>query len=181
MFETLQALLAYHGPDSKAIVWAHNSHVGDSSATEMEARGEYNIGHLCKEAFGAAMYSIGFGTSSGTVAAASNWDGPLEIKRVRPARAGSYEALCHDAGGAHWLLPLRAPLTSDIVGWLSSPLLERAIDVIYLPETDLQRHYFEAVLPKQFDEYVWFDVTSAVSPLVTRALHGVPDTYPFGV
>jgi protein-L-isoaspartate(D-aspartate) O-methyltransferase len=181
MFETLQTLLAFHGPDSKAIVWAHNSHVGDSRATEMDARGEYNIGRLCREAFGSSMYSVGFGTHSGTVAAASNWDGPMETKRVRPALPGSYEALCHEAGGAHWLLPLREPRDADVVRHLSRPLLERAIGVIYRPDTELQSHYFEAALPAQFDEYIWFDVTRAVSPLATRALHGVPDTYPFGV
>jgi protein-L-isoaspartate(D-aspartate) O-methyltransferase len=181
MFETLQTLLAFHGADSKAVVWAHNSHVGDSAATEMSARGEYNIGHLCREAYGPAAYSIGFGTNSGTVAAASEWDGPMEVKRVRPALARSYEALCHDAGGGQWLLPLRTPRTSDIVPALSRPLLERAIGVIYRPETELQSHYFEAVLPRQFDEYIWFDETSAVSPLATRKLHGLPDTYPFGM
>ena len=181
MFDTLQTLLAFHGADSKAVVWAHNSHVGDSAATEMSARGEYNIGHLCREAYGPAAYSIGFGTNSGTVAAASEWDGPMEVKRVRPALARSYEALCHDAGGGQWLLPLRTPRTSDIVPALSRPLLERAIGVIYRPETELQSHYFEAVLPRQFDEYIWFDETSAVSPLATRKLHGLPDTYPFGM
>jgi protein-L-isoaspartate(D-aspartate) O-methyltransferase len=181
MFETLQTLLAFHGADSKAVVWAHNSHVGDSAATEMSARGEYNIGHLCREAYGPAAYSIGFGTNSGTVAAASEWDGPMEVKRVRPALARSYEALCHDAGGGQWLLPLRTPRTSYIVPALSRPLLERAIGVIYRPETELQSHYFEAVLPRQFDEYIWFDETSAVSPLATRKLHGLPDMYPFGM
>ena len=84
MFETLKNLLAFHGPQSKGIVWAHNSHVGDSAATEMSARDEYNIGHLCRQEFGDASYSIGFGTNSGTVAAASNWDEPMEVKSVRP-------------------------------------------------------------------------------------------------
>ena len=88
MFETLKTLLDFHGPESKAIVWAHNSHVGDSAATEMSSRGEYNIGHLCRKEFGDSAYSIGFGTNSGTVAAASDWDGPMEIKTVRPAVPG---------------------------------------------------------------------------------------------
>jgi protein-L-isoaspartate(D-aspartate) O-methyltransferase len=181
MFETLQTLLAFHGSASKAIVWAHNSHVGDSAATEMSSRGEYNIGELCRKEFGAACYSIGFGTHRGTVAAASNWDGPMEVKRVRPALAGSYEALCHDAGRAQWFLPLREPIIPDVVRGLSAPLLERAIGVIYRPETELQSHYFQAILPRQFDEYIWFDETHAVSPIETQELHGLPDTYPFGV
>jgi protein-L-isoaspartate(D-aspartate) O-methyltransferase len=147
----------------------------------MSSRGEYNIGELCRKEFGASCYSIGFGTHRGTVAAASNWDGPMEVKRVRPALAGSYESLCHDAGGAHWFLPLREPIVPDVVRGLSAPLLERAIGVIYRPETELQSHYFQAILPRQFDEYVWFDETHAVSPIETQELHGLPDTYPFGV
>ena len=181
MFETLKTLLAFHGPESKAIVWAHNSHVGDASATEMDARGELNIGELCRKEYGNAMYSIGFGTDSGSVAAASEWDGPMEVKRVRPALEESYEALCHEAGEAHWLLPLRAPRDPGVVPALSMPRLERAIGVIYSPHTERESHYFEAVLPKQFDEYIWFDTTSPVTPLTTRELHGLPDTYPFGV
>ena len=181
MFETLQTLLAFHGEGSKAIVWAHNSHVGDATATEMSARGEHNIGQLCREAFGTSAYSIGFGTYGGTVAAASDWDGPMEVKRVRPALAGSYEALCHEAGGAQWLLPLRDPIVPDVIAELSKPLLERAIGVIYRPESELQSHYFQAVLPRQFDEYAWFDETRAISPLTTREIRELPETYPFGV
>ena len=181
MFETLQALLAHHGADAKGIVWAHNSHVGDSAATEMAARGEYNIGRLCRQAFGDAMYAIGFGTYRGTVAAATDWDGPMEVKRVRPGLERSYEALCHASGVPQWLLPLRRPANDDVVHDLATPLLERAIGVIYRPETELQSHYFQAVLPRQFDEYVWFDETRAVSPLESHELSGLPDTYPFGV
>src|SRR5208282_5096701 len=98
MFETLKTLLAFHGSTSKGIVWAHNSHLGDSAATEMSARGEFNLGHLCRQEFAEASYSIGFGTNTGTVAAASNWDEPMQIKTVRPALAESYERLCHETG-----------------------------------------------------------------------------------
>jgi len=181
MFGTLQNLLQFHGPQSKAIVWAHNSHVGDSAATEMSARGEYNIGHLCREEFGNAAYSIGFGTNSGTVAAASDWDGPMEIKAVRPALPESYERLCHDAGGARFLLPLRTPRSARLIGALTKSRLERAIGVIYRPETELQSRYFQAVLPRQFDEYIWFDQTEAITPFKTGELEGLPDTYPFGL
>jgi len=181
MFETLKTLLDFHGPHSKAIVWAHNSHVGDSTATEMSLRGEYNIGHLCRQEFGNAAYSIGFGTNSGTVAAASNWDEPMEIKTVRPALPDSYERLCHEAGNPHFLLPLRSPIMTDLIEQLMKPRLERAIGVIYRPETELQSHYFQAVLPQQFDEYIWFDETKAVTPLKTEEIEGFPDTYPFGL
>jgi len=181
MFETLKTLLEHHGPESRGIVWAHNSHVGDCAATEMAARGEFNIGQLCREEFAGEAYAIGFGTDHGTVAAASDWDGPMEVKAVRPAIAGSYERLCREADVQHFLLPLRGPRTATLIDGLSRPRLERAIGVIYRPDTELQSHYFQAVLPRQFDEYIWFDETEAVAPLHTTELKGLPDTYPFGL
>ncbi len=181
MFETLKTLLGFHGAGSKAIVWAHNSHVGDASATEMSARGETNIGELCRREFGTAVYSIGFGTNSGTVAAASNWEAPMETKNVSPALPQSYERLCHETGSERFFLKLRAPIATDLAQGLSKPRLERAIGVIYRPETELQSHYFEATLPRQFDEYVWFDKTRAVTPFETEELEDMPDTYPFGL
>jgi protein-L-isoaspartate(D-aspartate) O-methyltransferase len=181
MFETLLNLLEHHGPESKAIIWAHNSHVGNAAATEMSLRGEFNIGQLCRKQFENQAYSIGFGTNSGTVAAASNWDKPMEIKKVRPAMEKSYERLCHETGCASFMLGLRDSLPAELERALSAPRLERAIGVIYRPETELASHYFQAVLPEQFDEYIWFDETSAVAPLETLELEGLPDTYPFGV
>ncbi len=181
MFETLKALLAFHGPRAKAIVWAHNSHVGDAAATEMWARGEYNIGHLCREEFAAGAYLIGFGTHEGTVAAASDWDGPMEIKAVQPALDRSYERLCHEVGHPRFMLPLRHLAAGTLRQGLNKPRLERAIGVIYRPETEFASHYFEAHLPNQFDEYIWFDKSSAVTPLGTKELEGLPDTYPFGL
>jgi protein-L-isoaspartate(D-aspartate) O-methyltransferase len=180
MFETLKSLLAHHGPRSKGIVWAHNSHVGDASATEMSARGEYNIGQLCRKEFGDLCYSIGFGTDHGTVAAASDWGGPMEIKAVRPAMNNSYEKLCHETGLRRFMLPLRDRARAH-ARVLMTPRLERAIGVIYRPESERASHYFDAVLPRQFDEYIWFDETTAVTPLKTAELEGLPDTYPFGV
>ena len=179
MFETLKDLLRFHGTTSKAIVWAHNSHVGDSAATEMSARDEYNVGHLCRKDFGRSCYTIGFGTHRGTVAAASNWDEPMEIKPVRPSLSDSYERLCHDSGVPCFMLPLRS--LPAALSELRQPRLERAIGVIYRPETELQSHYFEAVLPSQFDEYMWLDETTAVHPIRTEELKGVADTYPFGL
>jgi protein-L-isoaspartate(D-aspartate) O-methyltransferase len=180
MFETLKTLLAFYGPEAKAIIWAHNSHIGDAAATEMSSRGEYNIGHLCRREFGTQCYAIGFGTNSGTVAAASNWDGPMEIKTVLPAISESYERCCHDSGIASFCLDLRQS-TSDVAEALRRPRLERAIGVIYRPETELASHYFQAVLPEQFDEYIWFDETKAVAPFETKTLEEMPDTYPFGL
>jgi protein-L-isoaspartate(D-aspartate) O-methyltransferase len=181
MFATLKNLLAFHGPDSKAIVWAHNSHVGNAEATEMAARGEHNLGQLCRQEFGAQAYLVGFGTHSGTVAAASEWDGPMEVKTVRPALPKSYERLCHATGLARFMLGLRG--RDDLCGpsGLGKERLERAIGVIYRPETERASHYFQADLPRQFDEYIWFDDTRAVTPLQTTTIKGLPDTYPFGV
>jgi protein-L-isoaspartate(D-aspartate) O-methyltransferase len=181
MFTTLKNLLAFYGTGSKAIVWAHNSHIGDSAATEMALRGEHNIGHLCRQEFGDSAYLVGFGTNSGTVAAASDWDGPMEIKKVQPALPKSYERLCHASGHPRFMLGLRnrAELTST--QGLGKPQLERAIGVVYRPETERASHYFQAILPRQFDEYVWFDDTRAVTPFETAELAGLPDTYPFGL
>ncbi len=181
MFETLKTLLNFHGSEAKAIVWAHNSHIGDAAATEMSARGEYNIGHLCREEFGNGAYSIGFGTLSGTVAAASDWDGPMEVKAVQPSLKQSYERLCHETGRLRFMLPLRRRSAVEVRNRLAKPRLERAIGVIYRPETELASHYFQAVLPAQFDEYIWFDESRAVTPFETKELEGLPDTYPFGL
>ena len=181
MFETLKTLLNFHGPEAKAIVWAHNSHIGDAAATEMSARGEYNIGHLCRQEFGSGAYSIGFGTHTGTVAAASDWDGPMEIKEVLPSLEQSYEWLCHETGRPQFMLPLRGPSAVEVGRRLAKPRLERAIGVIYRPQTELASHYFQAVLPAQFDEYIWFDESRAVTSFETKELEGLPDTYPFGL
>jgi protein-L-isoaspartate(D-aspartate) O-methyltransferase len=180
MFETLQHLLKFHGEGSKAVVWAHNSHLGDSSATDMAAGGEFNIGHLCRREFGAASFSIGFGTDHGTVAAATNWDEPMQVKTVRPALPGSYEALFHRTSEPRFFLSLKQ-MSPTLTQGLTEQRLERAIGVIYRPESERESHYFHATLPKQFDEYIWFDATHAVTPLRTQSLAGLPDTYPFGL
>lgn len=182
MFETLENLLEARGPDSKAIVWAHNSHIGNAAFTEMGAvRDEFNIGQLCRERFGNDAVLIGFGTHTGTVAAASDWDGKMEIKRVRPSRRDSYEWLCHETGIPRFLLDLGAERNAPVVRRLAEPLLERFIGVIYRPDTELMSHYSQASLPRQFDSWVWFDETTAVTPLPGGRKHGVPDTYPFGL
>jgi erythromycin esterase-like protein len=146
----------------------------------MMSRGEFNLGHLCRKEFGQQCYAIGFGTNSGTVAAASNWDGPLEIKKVRPAVPESYERCCHETGIPTFCLDLRQPQLEKSQS-LQKARLERAIGVIYRPETELASHYFQAVLPNQFDEYVWFDVSKAITPFATKELEDMPDTYPFGL
>jgi protein-L-isoaspartate(D-aspartate) O-methyltransferase len=167
MFDTLEALLAFHGSTAKAVVWEHNSHLGDASATEMGLRGQLNVGQLCREKFGASAFLIGFGTDRGTVAAADDWGGPMRVMQVRPAHPESYERLCHEAGVPAFFLHLREPARAELRYELEPPRLERAIGVVYRPQTEIQSHYFHASLPRQFDEYVWIDETRAVRPLTS--------------
>jgi erythromycin esterase-like protein len=183
MFETLCQLLDAKGPQSKAIVWAHNSHIGNAAHTEMGwRREELNIGQLCKERFDQKARLIGFGTHTGTVAAADDWDEPMQIKRVRPSLEGSYERMSHQSGVERFLLDLRSEeIGRDLNAALSEPLIERFIGVIYRPETERWSHYSECVLPRQFDAWVWFDETEAVTPLPGEMRPGEDETYPFGL
>jgi len=182
MFDTLQRLLDWSGPDSKAVVWAHNSHIGDARATDMGTeRGELNLGQLCRQNYGRDAALIGFGTHSGTVAAASDWDAPMEVKAVRPSRPGSYEALCHQVGLERFLFDLRVGQNDALRQALSAQRLERYIGVVYRPETERWSHYSYARLPDQYDAFVWFDQTTAVIPLPTEVAGGEDETYPFGL
>jgi protein-L-isoaspartate(D-aspartate) O-methyltransferase len=182
MFDTLERLIAHRGPDAKAVVWAHNSHIGNAEFTEMgQVRGEINIGHLARERFGEDAALIGFGTDRGTVAAASDWDGPMEIKRVRPARDDSYEGRSRDANIPAFFLETGPGQKEHIRAELAEPLLERAIGVIYRPETELLSHYFQAELSKQFDAWIWFEETRAVAAHGEAHPHGPDETYPFGL
>jgi protein-L-isoaspartate(D-aspartate) O-methyltransferase len=179
MFETLEALLRFHGPEAKAVLWEHNSHLGDAAATEMGVRGELNVGHLCRKTFGDRAYLVGFGTDHGTVAAAHQWDGPMEVMTVRPSHPESYESLCHAAQVPAFFLPLREPARPDVREELASPRLERAIGVVYRPDTEIQSHYFHAALPHQFDEWIFFDETHAVHPVTDLEARGLPRAHPF--
>ena len=179
MFEVLERLLAEGGPDARAVVWAHNSHLGDAAATEMAARGELNVGQLCRQAHGPACFNVGFGTDHGTVAAARAWDEPVQTMNVRAAHPLSYERLFHESGVPAFVLPLREPRRADLIGELASPRLERAIGVVYRPDTELQSHYFQANLPAQFDAYVWFDESRATTPLSSPLTRALPAVHPF--
>jgi erythromycin esterase-like protein len=179
MFDTLQSLVRRR-PGGKAIVWAHNSHIGNAAATSMGWEGEFNIGELCRAAYGQSMAAIGFGTDRGTVAAASDWDSPMEVKNVLPARPDSVEHLFRRSGHARSLTSWRDE-NPDLRIMLSEPRLERAIGVVYRPDTELYSHYFRAVLAEQFDAYVWFETTRAVTPLPDEPASGTPETFPFGL
>ena len=186
MFETLQQLLAAHGPDAKAVVWAHNSHIGDARHTEMgQVREEHNIGQLCRQAHGTATALLGFGTHSGTVAAASDWDAPMQVMEVNPSRPDSIERNFHEAGVPRGLLDLRddAPGTERMRAReaLLPARLERYIGVVYRPDTERWSHYSASSLAQQYDGWTWFDRTSAVAALSDGHGRGMPETYPFGM
>ena len=184
MMESLVRLaihLSNQRPPAKIIVWAHNSHLGDARATQMGERGELNLGQLVREHFGKEAVSIGFTTYDGSVTAASDWDGPAERKNVRPAHPQSYEALFHDVDVPNFFLNLR---DVDSAAALRSERLERAIGVIYRPDTELISHYFHARLPDQFDAILHYDHTRAVEPLERTAeweLGEVEETFPSGL
>ncbi len=185
MVDTLDELMRFLDQgrsNARVVVWAHNSHLGDARATEMSERGELNVGQLARERYGAKAVLVGFTTYAGTVTAASEWDGPAHRKHVRPALAGSYERLFHDVRIPRFLLPLRSDL--DLASALAEPRLERAIGVLYVPETERASHYFHARLPQQFDFVLHFDETRAVEPLERGVLWeagDVAETFPSGL
>jgi erythromycin esterase-like protein len=185
MVETLESLLTFlrtQDSHSKIVVWEHNSHLGDARATRMGQEGEWNVGQLARERHPGDAKLIGFTTYQGTVTAASNWDAPAERKRVRPALEDSYEALFHDTGIPRFLLTFGG--TDHATAALREPLLERAIGVIYRPETERASHYFQARLSSQFDAVLHFDETRAVEPLERTSeweTGEVPETFPTGI
>lgn len=183
MVETIENLVAHldGSRQSKAIVWAHNSHLGDARATEMSHYGEVNVGQLMRERFGDETVLIGFSAHHGTVTAASDWGAPAERKKVRPALRGSYEELFHETGLPRFWIDLR---NAGRIGALQQRRIERAIGVIYRPESERLSHYFHARLPEQFDAIIHIDKTRAVEPLEQTSIWEegeLPETYPFKV
>jgi erythromycin esterase-like protein len=188
MAETLDQLDGHlskrRGRPARIAVWAHNSHLGDARATEMGDNGELNLGQLVRQRHGASAALLGFSTHHGTVTAASDWDGPAETKQVQPGLEGSCEALFHQVDSARFRLLLRG--NPELSQALAAPRLQRAIGVVYRPETERQSHYFEARLARQFDAIVHLDATRALVPLdLPREVAGAsiepPETYPSGV
>jgi erythromycin esterase-like protein len=185
MAETLHALVTHldsQGQQAKVAVWEHNSHLGDARATYMADYGELNVGQLVRERYGPEAVLIGFTTYEGTVTAASDWGGAAERKRVRPALENSYEALFHEAKIPKFILPFRDNGPASIA--VRDPRLERAIGVIYLPQSERQSHYFDARLSDQFDAVIHFDETTALEPLERYGLWETgepPETFPTGV
>jgi erythromycin esterase-like protein len=191
MAETLTAIeqhLRATGRMPKLVVWAHNSHLGDARFTDMSREGELNLGQLARERYGDDARLIGFSTHTGTVTAAHNWDDPGLQRRVRPSLPGSYERVFHDVCVSReseaFLLRLRED--NEATRELSEPRLQRAIGVIYRPDTERQSHYYHAELPQQFDALIHIDETRALRALepAERWEPGVeepPETFPSGV
>ncbi|KAH6641194.1 erythromycin esterase-domain-containing protein [Chaetomium tenue] len=188
MFDTLARVLKHRGKKgpAKAVVWAHNSHIGDASATSMSwSREEFNIGQLCKETFGEQALSIGCCGNTGTVAAARRWGADMEVMQVRPGLSNSYEELMHATEVKSFALDLReGHCDGKLRKALSKKRLERFIGVVYVPHTELQSHYSSAVLPEQFDGFIWFDETRHVGALEVHQPHVAleyGETWPFGL
>jgi erythromycin esterase-like protein len=185
MTETLVELIAHLSSaqgTAKVVVWAHNSHLGDARATEMSRRGELNIGQLVRDAFPTQSKLIGFTTYAGTVTAASGWHLPPERMQVRPGMEGSYEQLFHQVGPPNFWLDLTQQ--NAAVDVLKEPRLERAIGVVYRPDTERQSHYFGACLGDQFDAVLHYDITRAVEPLEHMpewVRDEAPETFPVGL
>ena len=183
MTETLAALVGhFDGGSSKVIVWAHNSHLGDARATEMSERGESNVGQLARERFGDRVFGIGFSTYSGTVTAARDWGDPAECRRVRPGLPGSYEELFHSSEVVRCWIHLSE--ANEATKLLRKRRLQRAIGVIYRPETERDSHYFECCLPDQFEAWIHLDETRALEPLERNSTWDrgeMPETYPEGL
>lgn len=183
MIETLENLYQHLSKriqrPAKIAVWEHNSHLGDARATYMAQYGQHNVGQLARERYGDRCSLVGFTTYTGSVTAASNWDGPAERKRVRPGLQGSIEAVLHSTGLKQFYLPL----TADVAQQLRKPLLERAIGVLYLPESERASHYFDCVVPEQFDALIHFDETRALEPLDASSewIRGEQATFPHNV
>jgi erythromycin esterase-like protein len=186
MTDTLDGLLVQlsrqRATPAKVVVWEHNSHVGDARATEVSSRGELTVGQLVRERHGVDCRSLGFTTYSGTVTAASDWGAAAERKWVRPALVDSIEELFHEVGQKEFLVSFAA--SPQLAETLDAARLERAIGVIYRPDTERQSHYFRARVAEQFDAVIHVDDTRAVEPLerTARWEQGeFPETYPFAV
>lgn len=185
MVETLEYLMQHlerQGRKPKAVLWAHNSHLGDASATQMGERGEHNVGQLVRQAHGKNCILIGFTTYTGTVTAADDWGEPTRLKRVNPGMRGSYERLFHETGLPRFYLSLEDANVRRALQ--DPPLLERAIGVIYRPDTEFYSHYFHAQITRQFDGVFHFDETQALEPLDSSphwVAEEVPETFPTGM
>jgi erythromycin esterase-like protein len=180
MFETLQRVLAAHGEGAKAVVWAHNSHIGDARATGLGAMGELNLGQLAREAWGEDAVLIGFGTDRGTVTAATAWDGPPQTLDVIPSLPGSWGAVLREVGPERFLLDLRGA-EGSLTEALAAERIERYIGVLYIRQTELPSHYIASAVGQEYDAYIWLEETRAVEPVPLEEVEGLPGEHPFAL
>ncbi len=189
MVETLDRLVSHHGPRSKAIVWEHNTHIGDARFTNMAGHGMVNVGQLVRQAHGDGprdgdgVVLVGFGTHRGSVIAGEDWGAPMQRMRVPPARAGSWEDLAHDAlNGENGLFVFDGAADGGVRG-LDQPIDHRAIGVVYDPNAERWGNYVPTVIPRRYDAFVFVDESRALEPLDMPATVGadLPETYPSGM
>ncbi|HEY9855177.1 MAG TPA: erythromycin esterase family protein [Stenomitos sp.] len=182
MTTVLERLLAHFGPTTKAVLWEHNTHIGDFRATGEAQDGYLNIGQLVREQYGEQAVAVGFGTHRGTVTCSSEWDGVAEFKRVPPARPGSYEDVFHQSGVPNFYMRLKGLEPRDMPdGWLFQPQDERAIGVVYFPEREDYGNYLSSRLANRYDAYFFFDESLAVEPLDPGPEPPGLETYPMGL
>jgi erythromycin esterase-like protein len=184
MVDTLERLMAHHGPRARAIVWEHNTHVGDARFTDMARAGMVNVGQLVRQEHGVeGVILAGFATHHGTVIAGDEWGAPMQRMRVPGAREGSVENLLHEAtGGADALLVFNGDEDGGIAGF-DAPLDNRAIGVVYDPRRERYGNYVPTIVPRRYDAVLFIDETHAVDPLhmPVRIADDVPETYPTGM
>jgi len=178
MMETLERLLEFHGPNSKAIIWAHNTHIGDASATDMADEGMYNIGELARKKYGNDVALVGFGSYRGSVIAGTSWGAPMQVMEVPNGRENSWEYLLHNASNENKLL-----FTNDLPDEIFSHHIgHRAIGVVYHPQRERYGNYVPSLLPQRYDAFIFLDETTALHPLhIHPHSNEMPETYPFGM
>ena len=180
--QALERHLHRPGRASRMAIWAHNSHLGDAGATDMAEQGQWNLGQLLRQRYGQEVFIVGMSTYTGTVTAARDWDEPAQCRQVRPGLAGSWEDLLHQAEVDRYLLLLRGNEALHQLG--GAARLQRAIGVVYRPETERHSHYLMTRLPQQFDALLHIDHSHALEPLdqgPAWVSGEVPETYPSGI
>lgn len=162
MADSIDRLSHHLGPESRGIVWAHNTHVGDARATDMAVDGLINVGQLLRERHSAdGVALVGFAGHRGTVLAAGAWGTPERILEVPVARQDSHEAFLHEALGVPAVLDFGGDRTGP---WLATWLGHRAIGVVYHPERE-RGNYVPTRMGDRYDALIWLEETSAVRPV----------------
>jgi erythromycin esterase-like protein len=180
MFETLKRVLGTRGDGAKAVIWAHNSHIGDARTTGMGAMGEVNLGQLAREEWGEGAVLIGFGTDRGAVTAATAWNSAPETLEVNTSLPGSWGALMREAGPDRFLLDLRQ-IEGLLAEALAAERIERYIGVLYMRQTELPSHYVASAIGQEYDAYIWFEETRAVEPVPLEEIEVLPEEHPFAL